>query len=79
METLIGKKVLHGSPSYENQEIIAKVWIEPEWPDHVTIEFESEFFTRMTKAKMEEFKQDGEVHYKRKFPDGNAFEVMIAK
>jgi len=33
----------------------------------------------MTKAELEEFKQDGEIHYKCKFPDGNALEVMIAK
>jgi hypothetical protein len=77
METLIGTKVLHGSPSYENEETIAKVWIEPEWPDHVTIEFESEFFTRISPAELEELKQDGEIHYKNWHHNG--LEVMILK
>ena len=77
METLIGTKVLHGSPGYENEETIAKVCIEPEWPDHVTIEFESEFFTRISPAELEELKQDGEIHYKNRHHSG--FEVMILK
>ena len=77
METLIGKKVLHGSPYYENEETIAKVCIDPEWPDHITIDFESQFFTRISPAELEELKQDGEIHYKNRHH--NSLEVMILK
>ena len=76
MKILIGTKILHGSPGYENKEVISKIYAEPDWPDHVTIEFESGFFTRMTLAEYGEFIKNGKVGYTRKFPDGNAFENM---
>jgi hypothetical protein len=76
MKILIGTKILHGSPDYENEETIASIYAEPAWPDHVTIEFESGFFTRMTMADYGEFIKNGKVSYTQKFPDGNALEVM---
>ena len=76
MKILIGTKIRHGSPGYENKEIISQIYAEKEQPDNVTIEFESGFFTRMTLAEYGEFIKNGKVSYTQKFPDGNALESM---
>ena len=76
MKILIGTKIRHGSPGYENKETISQIYAEHQRPDNVTIEFESGFFTRMTLAEYGEFIQNGKVSYIQKFPDGNAFECM---
>ena len=76
MKILIGVKVRHGSPGYENEETIASIYAEPKRSDDVTVEFESGFFTRMAIAEYGEFIKNGKVSYTFKFPDGNALEVM---
>jgi len=76
MKILIGEKIRHGSPGYQNEETIASIYAEPRRSDDVTIEFESGFFTRMTMAEYGRFIKSGKVSYTRKFPDGNALEVM---
>ena len=76
MKILIGAKILHGSPGYANKETIASIYAEPKRSDDVTIEFESGFFTHMTMAEYGEFIKNGKVSYKRKFPDGNAMEII---
>ena len=76
MKILIGTKIRHGSPGYENEETISQIYAEKERPDSVTIEFESGFFTRMTLAEYGEFIKNGCVQYTQKFPDGDALESM---
>lgn len=76
MKILIGTKIRHGSPGYENEETISQIYAEKERPDKVTIEFESGFFTRMTLSEYGAFIKNGCVKYTQKFPDGNALEVM---
>lgn len=76
MKIFIGAKVAHGSPGYAVEETIASIYAEPKQPDHVTIEFESGFFTRISMAEYGVFIKSGKVNYTQKFPDGNALEVM---
>lgn len=76
MKILIGTKIRHGSPGYSNEETIAKIYAEIAWPDYVTIEFESEFFTRMKMTEYGAFIKNGKVSYTRKFPDGTAMESL---
>jgi len=73
---LIGSRITHGSSGYAVEETIASIYAEPKRPDHVTIDFESGFFTRMTIPEYGEFIKNGKVVYNRQFPDGNAFEIM---
>lgn len=76
MKILIGTKIRHGSPGYENKETISQIYAEKERPENVTIEFESGFFTRMTFTEYGEFIKSGQVSYTREFPEGNALESM---
>jgi hypothetical protein len=47
---IIGKRVMHGSPGYENQETIKQITITK---DAVEIVFESNAFTTMSAAEFE--------------------------
>ena len=76
MKILIGTKICHGSPGYENEETISQIYAEPDWLDHATIEFESGFFTRMTLTEYGEFIKNGKVSYTQKLPDGYALQSM---
>ena len=67
---------MHGSPGYENEEIISKIYGDPNNGERVTIEFESDFFTLMSMDDYAEFIKSGKVVYIRQFPDGKASEVM---
>jgi hypothetical protein len=73
---LIGSRVTHGSPGYENAETIAKIYGDPNNGERVTIEFESDFFTSMNMESFAEFIKNGKVFYTQQFPDGNASEIM---
>jgi len=76
MNNLINTKVYHGSPYYENAETIEEIYVEENFPEHKTIQFESGFFTRITHKDFQTFLKDGWVRYVRNFPDGKALESM---
>ena len=61
---LIGSKVLHGSPGYENMETITR--IKPKGLDY-EVEFESGCFTIIGGDYLYTLQDDGEVTYR----DGN--------
>jgi len=62
--SLIGLKVYHGSPGYENEEVIEDmVWKK----DRASIEFESGCTTNMTETELDIFMEHGEVMYKQHF------------
>jgi hypothetical protein len=69
--------VMHGSPGYENREVISSIsGLET---DMITIEFESECFTILTKKDFDTFNSTGMVEYYRQFPDGRALEVLYVE
>ena len=68
---LIGAKVMHGSPGYENEEIISHIITED---DHVKIEFKSGCFTKITHNDLEFLVGYGSTDYIRH--NSNAFESM---
>ena len=74
MKDLINTKVYHGSPSYENLEVIEDILTSDELK---TIQFESGFFTRMTHEEFDTFLEEGNIQYVRMFPDGKAYESMF--
>jgi hypothetical protein len=61
MKTLIGTKVLHGSPGYQTPETIAE--ITPKGHDFEMV-FESGFFSTLSLDELHELQDDGEVHFK---------------
>jgi hypothetical protein len=61
MKTLIGTKVLHGSPGYQNEETISE--ITPKGHDFEMV-FESGFFSTLSLDELYELQDDGEVHFK---------------
>jgi hypothetical protein len=69
---LIGAKVKHGSPGYENEEIISRIINKG---DHVEVEFESGCFTLMKHHQLNFFVEYGSTDYIRH--NSNAFESMI--
>lgn len=71
-EQLIGIKVLHGSPGYENEEIITRIISKD---DHIKVEFESGFFTLMKYNELDSFIEYGSRDYIRY--NSTAFESMI--
>ena len=70
----IDTKVRHGSPGYENVETIKDV---TDIFDKKLITFESGFTTVMDSDDIQELIDEGEVQYKRSYPDGDAYESMI--
>ena len=69
---LIGAKVRHGSPGYENEEIISRIITKY---DYAEIEFESGCFTKMKYKDIDFFVEYGSKDYIRH--ESNAFESMI--
>jgi hypothetical protein len=61
MKTLIGSKVLHGSPGYQTPETISE--ITPKGHDFEMV-FESGFFSTLSLDELYELQDDGEVHFK---------------
>ena len=64
---VVGKKVMHGSPGYENEETISMVTI---LEQSVTIEFKSGCYSTMTCDEFEHLVQDEEVDYREKHHGG---------
>jgi hypothetical protein len=64
---IVGKKVMHGSPDYENQETIKQITINK---DTVEIEFESGAFTTMSAAEFEFLLDYEELSYFEKTHGG---------
>ena len=61
---LVGMKVRHGSPGYENKEVIADVT----WNgSRAIVEFESGSLTNMTETELDVFMDHGEVSYRQHF------------
>ena len=60
MKTLIGTKVLHGSPGYQTPETISE--ITPKGHDFVMV-FESGCFSTLSLDELYELQDDGEVHF----------------
>lgn len=63
LASLVGLKVKHGSPGYEELEVIHDV----NFGNRVRISFESGFATNMTEADLEIFMEEGEVQYQQHF------------
>lgn len=66
LASMIGLKVEHGSPGYEEPEVIKDV-IFNNAHGRVKVFFESGFVTNMTEAELEKFLDEGEVHYQQHF------------
>ena len=66
---IVGKKVMHGSPGYENQETIKQITITM---DTVEIEFESQAYTQMEPEEFEYMLRYArrELNYKEKTHGG---------
>lgn len=69
---LIGLNVEHGSPGYEEPEVIHDV----NFGNRVRISFESGFATNMTEAELGKFQEEGEVQYSQHFR--NEFDSGLA-
>ena len=67
-------QVVHGSPGYETKEVITS--IKAEGINMITINFESGFFTKLSKEDFDTFIDSAKVTYYRKFPDGKALENL---
>ena len=59
-----GTKVAHGSPGYENVEVIESITTR-EGQEYATIQFESGCFTHIPKDALAQFFVDGEIQYDR--------------
>lgn len=71
---LVGMDVMHGSPGYALPEVIKDiVW---EGNNQTRVIFESGFYTTISDTDLEIFVDEGEISYKRTFPDGIAHEIM---
>ena len=64
---IVGKKAMHGSPGYENQETIKQITITK---DTVEIVFESDAFTTMSYAEFEFLLDYEELSYNEKHHGG---------
>jgi hypothetical protein len=64
---IVGKKVMHGSPDYENQEIIKQITITK---DAVEIVFESDAFVTMSPGEFEFLLDYEELSYSEKHHGG---------
>jgi len=62
---LKGHKVLHGSPGYENQEVIKSIRTDRIKKSFITLEFESGHFTFISKEDFDKFLEDGDVGFVR--------------
>ena len=62
---LKGHKVLHGSPGYENQEVIKSIRTDRINKSFITLEFASGCFTFISKEDFDKFLEDGKVYFQR--------------
>ena len=78
-DLIIGMKVTHGSPGYEEPEVIEDVTFQ----DHngrVKVSFESGFVTNMTQLEFEQFLHEGKIRYYQHFagPHDKGLATMAA-
>ena len=62
---LKGYKVLHGSPGYENQEVIKSIRTDRINKSFITLEFASGCFTFINKEDFDQFLEEGKVYFQR--------------
>jgi hypothetical protein len=62
---LKGYKLLHGSPGYENEEVIKSIRTDRIKKSFITLEFESGHFTFISKEDFDKFLEDGSVGFSR--------------
>ena len=62
---LKGHKVLHGSPGYENKEVIKSIRTDRIKKGFLTLEFDSGAFTFINKEDFDKFLEDGKVYFRR--------------
>lgn len=62
---LKGHKVLHGSPGYENEEVIKSIRTDRIKKSFITLEFESGVFTFISKEDFDKFLENGSVGFSR--------------
>lgn len=62
---LKGHKVLHGSPGYENKEVIKSIRTDRIKKSFITLEFESGAFTYISKEDFDQFLENGSVGFSR--------------
>ena len=62
---LKGLEVLHGSPGYENKEVIKSIRTDRIKKSFITLEFESGFFTYISKEDFDKFLENGSVGFSR--------------
>ena len=62
---LKGYKVLHGSPGYENEEVIKSIRTDRIKNTFITLEFESGAFTFISKEDFDKFLENGSVDFSR--------------
>lgn len=73
-KALVGTKVKHGSPGYEQGEVIEDVTFNSS--NRVVVHFESGFMTNMTQEECDKFAQDGSIEYTQHF--GSAKDTGLA-
>lgn len=63
---LNGTEVMHGSPGYENKEVIESITTKGvEDSHHITVQFKSGCFTHIAKKMFDYFLEDGTINYTR--------------
>ena len=62
---LKGYKVRHGSPGYENQEVIKSIRTDRIKKTFITLEFESGAFTYISKEDFDKFLENGSVGFSK--------------
>ena len=62
---LKGLEVLHGSPGYENKEVIKSIRTDRIKKSFITLEFESGAFTFISKEDFDQFLENGSVGFSR--------------
>jgi hypothetical protein len=65
-DLVIGMKVTHGSPGYEEPEVIEDVTCQA-GSGRVKVTFESGFVTNMTEYEFEQFLHEGNIRYYQYF------------
>jgi hypothetical protein len=65
-DLIIGMKVTHGSPGYEEPEVIKDV-TQQAGSGRVKVSFESGFVTNMSEYELDVFLDEGEIHYYQHF------------
>ena len=78
-DLIIGMKVTHGSPGYEEPEVIEDVTFQTA-SGRVKVSFESGFVTNMTQPEFEQFLHEGNIRYYQHFagPHDKGLATMTA-